>query len=85
MADVVVEAKGITRRYGAGEGVRAALDDVSFQIEQGEFTCVLGHSGSGKSTLLGIMGCLDQSFEGTMKLFGKDVKAMREPSGEKRG
>lgn len=76
MTDLVVEARHISRRYGSGDGVRAALDDVSLSVERGEFACVLGHSGSGKSTLLGILGCLDQSYEGTLALFGKNLKKL---------
>lgn len=76
MTELVVEAQNISKRYGSGEGVRAALDGVSFQVEKGEFACVLGHSGSGKSTLLGILGCLDNSFDGRLSLFGQDVRKL---------
>jgi putative ABC transport system ATP-binding protein len=78
MSDLVVEARDIYKRYGKGEGVRAALDGVSLSVEAGSFTCVLGHSGSGKSTLLGILGCLDRSFEGELSLFGRDVRKMND-------
>ncbi len=76
MADLIVEARDLRKRYGKGEGVRAALDGVSISVERGEFACVLGHSGSGKSTLLGILGCLDQSYEGRLELFGQDVRKL---------
>jgi putative ABC transport system ATP-binding protein len=71
--EVVVSARHIKKRYGAGKGVRAALDGVSLSVSKGEFVCVLGPSGCGKSTLLGIVGCLDRSFEGELALFGQDV------------
>jgi putative ABC transport system ATP-binding protein len=76
MTDLVVDARNLSKRYGKGDGVRAALDGVTLSVKQGEFACVLGHSGCGKSTLLGILGCLDQSYEGDLKLFGEDARTM---------
>jgi putative ABC transport system ATP-binding protein len=76
MSDLVVDARNLFKRYGTGDGVRAALDGVTLSVEKGEFACVLGHSGCGKSTLLGILGCLDQSYEGELKLFGRDARKM---------
>lgn len=71
-----IEARDLRKRYGEGEGVRAALDGVSIDVAPGEFVAVLGPSGCGKSTLLGILGCLDQSFEGQLTLFGQDVRRL---------
>jgi putative ABC transport system ATP-binding protein len=71
--EAVIDAQGLSKRYGAGKGVRAALEDVSLSVAKGEFVCVLGPSGCGKSTLLGVVGCLDRSYEGTLELFGRDV------------
>ena len=76
MSDLVVDARNIYKRYGSGDGVRAAVCDVTLAVKEGEFACVLGHSGSGKSTLLGILGCLDQSYEGELKLFGKNARKL---------
>ena len=71
-----IDARDLKKRYGAGDGVRAALDGVSLTVDRGEFVAVLGPSGCGKSTLLGILGCLDQSFEGDLALFGQDVRQL---------
>lgn len=63
----------LTKVYGAGETAIRALDDVSFSIEEGEFTAIVGSSGSGKSTLLHLMGGVDRPTSGTVLLNGKDI------------
>lgn len=73
-----IEARDLRKRYGQGDGVRAALDGVSLDVERGEFVAVLGPSGCGKSTLLGILGCLDRSFDGELSLFGRDVRGLND-------
>jgi putative ABC transport system ATP-binding protein len=75
-AAAVVVATDLCKRYGRGKGVKAALDGVSLTVAQGEFVAILGPSGCGKSTLLGVLGCLDQSFEGGLELFGRDTRQM---------
>jgi putative ABC transport system ATP-binding protein len=76
MSDLVVDARALTKRFDAGEGVRAALDGVSLEIARGEMVAVLGPSGCGKSTLLGILGCLDRSYQGELSLFGEATAAL---------
>lgn len=51
-----------------------ALDDVNFEVKEGEFISVVGSSGSGKSTLLNILGGLDREYEGEVIINGKDIK-----------
>jgi putative ABC transport system ATP-binding protein len=68
-----VEVRNLTRSYGSA--VRA-LDDVSFDVERGEWIAVMGPSGSGKSTLLNILGCLDAPTSGTVGVDGLDLAAL---------
>ncbi len=70
----MIEVKNIEKTYRRGDGTPvAALKDVSFKIEQGEFVTIRGASGSGKSSLLNILGCLDTPTSGSYLLEGEDV------------
>ncbi|MCC6523486.1 MAG: ABC transporter ATP-binding protein [Polyangiaceae bacterium] len=66
----------LTKRFGKGKAERTVLDAVSLRVEPGELVAIVGPSGCGKSTLLGILGGLDRAFEGEVRLFGRDVRAL---------
>ena len=66
----LVELRNVSKIYRLGEEEIRALDDVSLDIEEGEFISIIGPSGSGKSTLMHILGCLDSPSQGTIKLDG---------------
>jgi putative ABC transport system ATP-binding protein len=69
----LVELRNVSKIYHLGGEEIRALDDVSLDIEGGEFISIIGPSGSGKSTLMHILGCLDQPSKGTMTLDGLDI------------
>ena len=54
-----------------------ALEEIEFEIEKGEFICLLGKSGSGKSTLLKIVAGLDQDYKGEVNLENEDIESAR--------
>lgn len=67
------------KRYYEGENVTVkALDDVSFQIDSGDYVAVVGASGSGKSTLLHLIGGLDMPTDGKVVIDGVDLYALKE-------
>ena len=72
----VIEIENLTRKYGKGVGEVIAVNGISLNIEYGEFTAIIGPSGSGKSTLLNLIGGLDKSDSGQIKLAGNNLAAM---------
>jgi NitT/TauT family transport system ATP-binding protein len=73
-----VSLRGITKRFGDGPNV---LEDVSLDVAEGEFLCLLGASGCGKSTLLNIASGLDKPTAGTVDVPGGRAALMfQEPA-----
>ena len=68
-----VEFKDVRKIYTMGEVQEAAVDGMSFEIEQGELVVVVGPSGSGKTTLLNMMGGMDSCTSGSIMLDGARV------------
>ena len=68
-----VEFKNVRKIYTMGEVQVAAVDGMSFEIEQGELVVVVGPSGSGKTTLLNMMGGMDSCTSGSITLDGARV------------
>lgn len=74
----LISMRNIVKEYRVGETRLRALDNVSLDIEQGEFVAIVGQSGSGKSTLMNILGCLDVPDEGKYTLNGNDIFTEKE-------
>ncbi|MGE5041809.1 MAG: ABC transporter ATP-binding protein [Candidatus Levyibacteriota bacterium] len=74
--NAAITVSHIFKIYQTGDIETAALQDVSFQIDKGEFVAIMGPSGSGKSTLMHIMGALDTPTSGTYILDGENVEDM---------
>ena len=72
----LLEMRDISKTYEMGEEKVYALQNLSLDIEEGEFVAIVGPSGSGKSTLMNLIGCLDVPTTGTYKLDGQSVSAM---------
>jgi putative ABC transport system ATP-binding protein len=70
----LVELRNVSKIYHLGGEEIRALDDVSLDIESGEFISIIGPSGSGKSTLMHILGCLDSPTHGTIQLDGTMIQ-----------
>lgn len=74
----ILQADHVSKYYGMGSVVTKALDDISFSVEAGEFTAVMGASGSGKSTLLNMISTIDRVSAGHIFLEGQDLTVMKE-------
>jgi putative ABC transport system ATP-binding protein len=70
----LVEVRNVSKIYHLGGEEIRALDDVSLDIQPGEFISIIGPSGSGKSTLMHILGCLDSPTRGTITLDGTMIQ-----------
>jgi len=68
-----VEARGVTKVFGAGQDGVRALDGVSVTIRENEFFTLLGPSGCGKTTLLRLIAGFDFPTEGEILLYGQDI------------
>ena len=71
--NILIELKGLTKRYGYGDTESFALKDFDLTIRRGEFIMIMGPSGCGKTTLLNIIGLLDRASKGEYYLGGENV------------
>lgn len=69
----LLKVEHLTKTYGSGAATVCALKDLSFSVEKGEFTAIMGQSGSGKSTLLHLIGGVDRPTSGKIYVNGIDV------------
>ena len=69
----ILEVKNLTKTYGKGDNLVKAVDDVSFNVEEGEFVAIIGASGSGKSTLLHMIGGVDNATSGEIIVDGENI------------
>ena len=72
----LIETRALCRTFGSEETKVTALDHVSINIEEGEFTAIIGPSGSGKTTLLHLIGGLDEPNGGSVTLSGSNIANM---------
>ncbi len=76
--DVAVRIRGVTKHFGTGERRVQALRGIDWDVLAGQMTLLVGPSGCGKTTLLSVVAGILDCDEGTVKVFGHDVSAMRD-------
>ncbi len=74
----MIQITHVSKIYKTGDIETKALDDISFEIKEGEFVAIMGPSGSGKSTLMHILGALDKPTLGKYVLDGENVENLND-------
>ena len=80
MADTILKAEHLTKKFISGKKTLTAVDDVSFELKQGECLGIVGESGSGKSTISKLIARFWDVQQGKITVGGKDIKSMEPES-----
>lgn len=75
--EVIIEVKGVTKRFPMGGGEFTALKDINFDVHAQDFMGFVGPSGSGKTTLLNLIGALDTPSNGTIRVLDRQVETLK--------
>lgn len=73
-----IEFDNVEREYIVGDSIIKAVDGISFSVEKGTFTVVLGQSGAGKTTVLNLIGGMDSPTRGTIFADGEEISKLNE-------
>lgn len=73
-----LEIKNLKKYYGTRNNITKAVNDLSFEVEEGEFTAIMGASGSGKTTLLNCISTIDEVTSGHIYIDEKDITELKE-------
>ena len=79
----ILQVKDIEKYYGNKGTVTKAINNISFNVEEGEFVGIMGPSGSGKTTLLNCISTVDNVTTGNIKINGKEITKLKSKSIEK--
>ena len=83
MGKEVLRVSNIEKYYGNKGNVTKAINNISFNVEEGEFVGIMGPSGSGKTTLLNCISTVDNITTGNIKINGKEITKLKSKSIEK--
>ena len=76
MSQHFLQVEGLAKRFPGprGKPPLTVFEDIHFNIERGEFACIVGHSGCGKTTILNVLAGLDEASEGVVIMDGREVR-----------
>jgi len=74
----IVEIRDLKKSYRRGDQVVPVLENITFDIQQGEFVALMGPSGSGKSTLLNLIAGIDKVDSGSIRVGGIEITELSE-------
>ncbi len=75
--ETLLEVQNLVKFYGNKTSLTKAVNDISFQVNKGEFTAIMGASGSGKTTLLNCISTIDKVTSGHVLLEGQDITKLK--------
>ncbi|WP_310601793.1 ABC transporter ATP-binding protein [Anaerosporobacter sp.] len=75
--NTILTVEHVKKIYGSKENQTKALDDISFDVEEGEFIGIMGVSGSGKTTLLNCISTIDTVTSGLIEIDGSDITKLK--------
>ncbi len=73
----ILKVEKVSKYYGSRSSLTKALDNISFEVEKGEFVSVMGASGSGKTTLLNLISTIDRVTSGKILVGGLDITRLK--------
>ncbi len=73
----ILKVDTVEKYYGNKSSLTKAIDNISFEVEKGEFIAIMGSSGSGKTTLLNVISTIDRVTSGHIYVAGKDITRLK--------
>ena len=73
----ILKVEKIEKYYGSRSSLTKAIDNISFEVDKGEFVAIMGASGSGKTTLLNVISTIDRVTSGHIYVAGEDITKLK--------
>ena len=75
--ETILRIDNIEKYYGNRSSLTKAIDNISFEVDKGEFVAIMGASGSGKTTLLNCISTIDRVTSGRIYVGGQDITELK--------